>query len=1221
VSARRRGLRLAVAGGMLAGVLVPVTIAPPAAASVLPSGFQEKIVFSGLNQPTNIEFAPDGRIFVAEKGGVIKVFDNLADPAPTVFADLSTNVHNLWDRGLLGLALAPNFPANPWVYVLYTYDAPPGQTAPVWNDSCPPDANDGHCVVTGRLSKLQANGNVMTGSEQVLIHDWCQQYPSHSIGDLHFGADGFLYVTGGDGASFSATDYGQLGNPRNPCADPPGGTMAPPTAEGGALRSQDVRTTSDPTGLNGAVLRLDPVTGAGAPGNPMAGSADLNARRIVAYGLRNPFRFTIRPGTNEVWVGDVGWNTWEDIERLPNPTAATATNFGWPCYEGAGRMSSYDNANLNLCESLYSGAGQTAPYYTYQHGVAVQGCGAGGGSSVSGQAFYPTSGGPYPAAYRGALFFADYSRNCIWAMQPSSPGGLPSPANIVQFAAGAAGPVDLAVGPGNELYYVDLGGTVRVVRYFPGNQPPTAVLNAVPTSGAAPLTVNFNATSSSDPDPVDVGRLTYAWDFTNDGSTDSTSGTPSFTYSTAGNYTAKLTVTDTLGVSDTDTVLISSGNSAPTAVIDTPSASLTWAVGDTVTFSGHASDPQQGTLPPSALHWQLRMQHCTTVDSCHTHILQDFDGVASGSFGTPDHEYPSYLELELTATDAQGLTHNVVRRLDPKTVQLSFASTPSGLQLTVGPTTQTTPFTRTVIQGSTNSISAPTPQTSGSTTYTFANWSDGGAQTHVVVASAAGSYTANYTGSTPSCADAYGYTCATQSLAFVPADQTVLPLTGDEALAQVALPFGFPFYGQQYSSAWVSSNGFLSFSQPSAAAGTNGAIPGAAQPNNAVYAFWDDLVVKAGTTTVRTATLGTAPNRQFVVEWRLANIYQTSSHISAEVILSENGEIVVNYDEVSLTNAREQGNSATVGIENATGDVGIQYSLNQPVLRNGTAVMYTPPGGPPPAAGAVQGTVTNAATSAPISGATVTLNPGARSTTTNASGGYAFADVPAGSYTVAASAPGGLTGSATVTVTSGSTRTVNLALASAGSYTVATESRAFVPADTTVLPLTGDEALTTVSLPFTVTFYGQQYSSAWVSTNGWLSFVSTTLPVAGNVTLPDVNTPNAAVYGYWDDLVVKAGTSTVRTAVVGTAPNRQFVVEWRNTNIYRTSNYITMEIVLSESGEIAVNYADISATNTREQGDSASVGIENATGDVALQYSLNQPILRNGTAVVFRPAT
>jgi glucose/arabinose dehydrogenase len=171
----------------------------------------------------------------------------------------------------------------------------------------------------------------------VLINDWCQQYPSHSIGSLGFGADGRLYVSGGDGASFNFTDYGQDGNPLNPCGDPPlgvGGTLTPPTAEGGALRSQDLATTSDPTSLDGAILRLDPDTGVAAGDNPLASSSDPNTQRIIAYGLRNPSRFTIRPGTSEVWLGDVGWNTWEEIHRVADPFG-TVENFGGPATRAA----------------------------------------------------------------------------------------------------------------------------------------------------------------------------------------------------------------------------------------------------------------------------------------------------------------------------------------------------------------------------------------------------------------------------------------------------------------------------------------------------------------------------------------------------------------------------------------------------------------------------------------------------------------------------------------------------------------------------------------------------------------------------------------------------------------------------------------------------------------------------------------------------------------------
>ncbi len=96
----------------------------------------------------------------------------------------------------------------------------------------------------------------------------------------------------------------------------------------------DLRTTSDSTTLDGSIIRVDATTGSGLPDNPLAASADANARRIIAYGLRNPFRFTFRPGTSELWIGDVGWNEWEEINKVLNPTNAVVENFGWPCYEG-----------------------------------------------------------------------------------------------------------------------------------------------------------------------------------------------------------------------------------------------------------------------------------------------------------------------------------------------------------------------------------------------------------------------------------------------------------------------------------------------------------------------------------------------------------------------------------------------------------------------------------------------------------------------------------------------------------------------------------------------------------------------------------------------------------------------------------------------------------------------------------------------------------------------
>jgi glucose/arabinose dehydrogenase/PKD repeat protein len=710
-----------------------------------------------------LQFAPDGRIFVGQKNGVIKVFQSLTDTNPVTFADLSGEVDDYWDRGLLGLALPANFPASPYVYVLYTYDAPIGGTAPTWHDGCPtpPGPTTDGCVVSARVSRLQISGNVMTGTEQMLVNDWCQQFPSHSIGTLLFGRDGYLYAGSGDGASFNNVDYGQYGatyagDQANPCGDPPGaaGTaLSPPGAEGGALRSQSVRRTDGPATLDSAVLRIDRATGAGVPGNPFYSSSDANARRIVAYGLRNPFRITQRPGTDELWIGDVGWNTWEEIDRVVAPASATASNFGWPCYEGASAQGGYQGAGLNLCSSLYSTPGSVvAPYYAYDHSACVvsyAGCHT-GGSSVTGVAFYP--GGSYPTLYKGALFFADHSRNEIWAMLPGT-NGLPDPSRLQSFVGvdatgGAAGhPVDLKIGPGGDLFYVDMDdGTVRRITYTAANQPPTAVPAANPTNGPAPLTVSFDGTGSSDPE----GKpLSYSWDLNGDGTFgDATAPTASYTYTTAGVYHPSLRVTDDQGASDTASVIVTAGNTAPTAVIDSPTSSLTWKVGDTITFSGHATDAQDATLPASALKWSVIMHHCFTPTDCHTHLIQTINGVSSGSFAAPDHEYPCWLELQLVATDSGGLTSTTSVRLDPKTVVLTFKTNPGGLvlsNLVVNEAPRTTPFSVTVVVGSANSVSAPSPQQFNRSTYNFTSWSDGGPQSHTITAPATNTtYTATY---------------------------------------------------------------------------------------------------------------------------------------------------------------------------------------------------------------------------------------------------------------------------------------------------------------------------------------------------------------------------------------------------------------------------------------------------------------------------------------------
>ena len=732
-------------------------------AAVLPDGFQETVVFQGLLAPTAVRFAPDGRVFIAEKSGKVKVFSAVGDPSPDLLIDLGSYVHNYWDRGLLGLAIDPDFPVKPYVYVLYTFNASPFEDpdVPLWPDFCPdpPGGTLDGCLVDGRLSRLEvAQDNTLVGTETVLLENrWCQQYPSHSIGDLVFDDhERTLFATAGDGASFEFVDYGQgggsAGSPTasNPCDDPPagaGGNQSPPTAQGGALRSQDLRTPGDPVSFDGALLAIDPDTGGPASENPLIGG-DPSDDHIIAYGLRNPFRMTFRRNTHEIWIGDVGWSNWEEINRVADFEDPTVENFGWPCYEGPGKQPGYDGQNLALCESLYSDLldPATPPFYTYQHGWPVDAasgeivCSNQDSSSIAGIAF--NTGSVYPAAYQDALFFTDFSRQCMFVVLADGQGE-PDPNTRRTFADQLSGPVDLQLGPDGLLYYVDFwGGNVLRIEYFPDNQPPQASATATPSDGPLDLFVQFDASGSTDADEDDT--LSYSWDLDGDGTFgDSDLVAPTWTFTTAEQVSVRLRVSDDEGASDSATVVVTPGNTSPVPVILTPAPGTLWKVGELIEFEGTAGDAEDGALPETALEWEIVLHHCPGGPTdCHQHPVQQLDGLFAGEFTAPDHAWYSFLEIRLTATDfgfpglgSPGqLSAQTSRILEPRTVELAFDSTPSGLTLAVGSQAEVTPFQRTVIEGSVNSLGAISPQDLGGNEYAFVDWSDGGAVAHDVTA-------------------------------------------------------------------------------------------------------------------------------------------------------------------------------------------------------------------------------------------------------------------------------------------------------------------------------------------------------------------------------------------------------------------------------------------------------------------------------------------------------
>ena len=644
-----RGARRAAPVVALLAVLGVVSscVEPPAPAD--PTNFQLEKVFYGLNLPTAIRFADDGRAFVAERGGVIKTFDSITDKSATVVADLSSRVSLMWDRGMVGIAVDPAFnQGRRYIYALYSYDAPLGSTAPAWTDGCAFEGfgNNGVCGITsGQLLRIEVGPDNTSVGERVLIRDWCQQFGGHSVADVGFGPEGALYASAGEGAYFYGPDFGQFSG--NPCGDP--------VNEGGMLRSQDARTTGDPTGLGGTIIRIDPDTGAAWPTNPWAGDPDPNRARILAYGFREPYRFTFDTTTNELLEAEVGWNLWDEVNQF-HLDEAQPPNFGWPCYEGADRQPLVDELHLPLCDSL-APAQVRAPIWSDSHtGSLAPGC-TSGGTSLTGIVVGRDSS--YPEPFKNGLFVADYSRQCVLFFPRNANGtyNFDAPRTLVT----RVGAVDLQTGPFGDIYFADIiDGSVSRLIATGDNEAPTAVIHADETSGALPLTVHLDGLGSSDPQS---SSLQFSWDLDDDGDfDDGTTPEVSRTFTNAGNHQVRLRVADWQGAFDVAEVTISAGNHTPEPTIDLPAAG-TYAPGTMIDYSGSATDIEDGTIPEASLEWTFTVQHCMTVTDCHEHEIGTVSGVDGGQFEMPDHPDPSYLDIRLSAVDSFGSAASTVRRL------------------------------------------------------------------------------------------------------------------------------------------------------------------------------------------------------------------------------------------------------------------------------------------------------------------------------------------------------------------------------------------------------------------------------------------------------------------------------------------------------------------------------------------------------------------------------
>ncbi|MEZ5341062.1 MAG: PKD domain-containing protein [Acidimicrobiales bacterium] len=296
----------------------------------------------------------------------------------------------------------------------------------------------------------------------------------------------------------------------------------------------------------------------------------------------------------------------------------------------------------------------------------------------------------------------------------------------VVFASGLGALVDLNFGPDGNMYAVDIAGE-RVLQIVEtgGNQSPVARFTATPTSGPAPLTVQFNASTSSDPNAGDV--LSYAWDFDGNGTTDATGVTASHVYASNGAYTASLKVTDQGGLANGTSRTIQVGNAAFTVSVTEPADGRTFRVGAAVPLRATATYADGTAVPASAFTWALNIEHCVpnAPDSCHLHDLTEIEGNRT-YFVMPDHEYPSSVEATLTVAPAGAVPVVIAVPIAYRVVDLDIETVPAGLVVNVGSAEEPAPFTRPIAMEATTDASVAATQTLNGRTYQFQKWQQDG---------------------------------------------------------------------------------------------------------------------------------------------------------------------------------------------------------------------------------------------------------------------------------------------------------------------------------------------------------------------------------------------------------------------------------------------------------------------------------------------------------------
>jgi glucose/arabinose dehydrogenase/PKD repeat protein len=614
---------------------VLLSTASAAYALTLPDGFVESQIAGGLASPVSLQFAPDGRVFICEQAGKIRIVKNgqlLADS----FLELAVDANG--DRGLQSICFDPDFASNNFVYVVYT-----SATAPAHNI----------------VSRFTASGDTALAASELKLLDLTNFSTSahHCCSTIDFGPDGKLYIGTADNST--------------------------------GANAQSF------TSLLGKILRIN-ADGTIPADNPFTGSTSDEFRAIWAMGLRNPFTFSFQRGTGRLLINDVGDSTSEEINE-----GAAGINYGWPATEGWTSDSRF-----------------RPPLYGYSHGT-----GPTSGCAITGGTFYNPVTNQFPAQYVGSYFFIDYCTAWIRRIDLNNGNA------ITGFAAGISGnPINLRTSKDGSLYFLSRAKNALMrIQYAPALAP---VITQHPVNQTAFATDNASFMVSSG----GSAPLTYQWQREGVDIAGATDATYTLTGATLADDGAhfRCRVTNAYGSALSNHMILTVvQDQPPAATIVSPAEGALYTAGETFTFSGTATDPDDGTPPASAYIWK--------IDLFRTEHVRPFvppeSGFTSGMFTPPTVGQPDAdiaYRISLTVTDTRGASHTVTRDVFPRLARISLQTVPAGFNVLLDGHPHFAPYDVTGVVGFVRTIEAPAVQMRDGEIYDFVGWSDNGEREHQI---------------------------------------------------------------------------------------------------------------------------------------------------------------------------------------------------------------------------------------------------------------------------------------------------------------------------------------------------------------------------------------------------------------------------------------------------------------------------------------------------------